>query len=88
MTSANTQVKGGLKPMSEVRVVDLAEIAELLQVAKTTPQQWRQRGQLPEPDPEMSKADKPLWRTDVIVSWAQATNRWPPGTASRPRKDP
>lgn len=63
--------------------IDLAGIARLLGVAATTPQQWRQRGVLPEPDPDLSFPDKPIWRTSAIVKWAKDTNRWPHGSASR-----
>ncbi len=66
--------------------IDMAGIARLLGVAATTPQQWRQRGVLPEPDPELSFADKPIWKTSVIIEWAKRTNRWPRGTAARTRK--
>lgn len=70
--------------MSELdRLVDLAGIAELLQVAPNTPQQWRQRDQLPNPDvPDFP--DKPLWKASTIIAWARETHRWPPGTAARP----
>jgi hypothetical protein len=65
------------------QLVDLAGIADLLGVASVTPQQWRQRNQLPEPDvPDFP--DKPLWKASTIVAWARATNRWPPGRAARP----
>jgi phage terminase Nu1 subunit (DNA packaging protein) len=64
------------------RLVDLAGIAELLGVAPVTPQQWRQRGQLPDPDEPFP--DKPLWKTSTIIAWARKTKRWPPGTAARP----
>lgn len=72
--------------LSGREVLDLAGIAEFLGVAPTTPQQWRQRGQLVEPDPTISKPDKPLWRRDAIETWARSTERWPPGRVARPRK--
>lgn len=68
---------------SSDRLVDLAGIAALLGVAPTTPQQWRQRELLPDPD-EPGFPDKPLWRTSTIITWAKETHRWPPGTAARP----
>jgi hypothetical protein len=69
--------------MSEIdRLIDLAGIAELLGVASVTPQQWRQRNQLPPPDEPFP--DKPLWKMSTIIRWARQTNRWPPGTAARP----
>lgn len=65
------------------KLVDLAGIAVLLGVAAVTPQQWRQRGQLPDPDVG-SFPDKPLWERATIIAWAKDTGRWPPGTAARP----
>jgi hypothetical protein len=72
-------------------VLDLAGIGDFLGVAATTPQQWRQRGQLPAPDPSISFKDKPLWRKRHIRLWAMFPPedqpvRWPPGTAARPRE--
>lgn len=71
---------------TEDRLVDLRGIATLLGVSKYTPQQWRERGQLPDPDmPDFP--DKPLWRTSTVVDWAKDTRRWPPGKAARgPRR--
>lgn len=65
------------------KLLDLPGIARLLGVAEVTPQQWRQRGQLPDPD-EPDFPDKPLWKTSTIISWARKSGRWPPGTAARP----
>jgi len=68
-------------------VIDLPGIAELLGVKVTTPQQWRQRGQLPDPDVPMfpdAFPDKPLWYKSTIITWAKQTNRWPPGRVARP----
>lgn len=66
-------------------VIDLAGIADYLQVATTTPQQWRQREKLEPEDPETSFADKPTWRRRSIRRWALTSEplRWPPGVASR-----
>lgn len=66
------------------RLIDLAGIAKLLDVADVTPQQWRQRKQLPEPD-NTDFPDKPLWKASSIIAWARQTHRWPPGTAARPQ---
>lgn len=70
--------------------IDLAGIAELLGVAATTPQQWRQRGVLPDPDPGLSFKGKPVWRVREIIQWAKESNppRWPHGAAARARKTP
>lgn len=65
------------------RLIDLAGIADLLKVAPVTPQQWRQRNQLPEPDVS-DFPDKPLWKSSTIIAWARSTERWPPGKAARP----
>lgn len=65
------------------KLIDLAGIAHLLGVARVTPQQWRQREQLPDPD-NADFPDKPLWKTSTIIGWARDTNRWPPGKAARP----
>jgi hypothetical protein len=71
------------------KLIDLAGIAELLQVSPVTPPQWRQRSRrgeldppLPEPD-EPTITDKPLWYEDTIIDWAMRTDRWPPGRAAR-----
>jgi len=63
--------------------IDMAGIAKLLGVAPTTPQQWRQRGVLPEPDPDLSFKDKPVWWRSKIIEWAKLTNRWPHGSGAR-----
>lgn len=69
----------------EDQLIDLRGIARLLGVSPYTPQQWRERGQLPDPDEPFP--GKPLWRTRTILNWAKDTNRWPPGKAARgPRK--
>lgn len=73
-------------PVGSDKPIDMAGIAKLLGVAPTTPQQWRQRGVLPEPDPDLSFPDKPIWKTRTIVEWAKSTNRWPHGSAARQRK--
>ena len=70
--------------MNTRKLIDLAGIARLLGVAPTTPQQWRMRNQLPDPD-EPDFPDKPLWYTETIIKWAKATDRWPPGRVARPR---
>lgn len=72
------------------KLIDLAGIAELLQVSEVTPPQWRQRstrGELepPLPAPDIVEiSDKPLWYEATIIDWARRTNRWPPGRAARP----
>lgn len=70
---------------AENKLIDLRGIARLLGVSPYTPQQWREREQLPAPDEDFP--GKPLWRAGTIVKWAQDTERWPPGKAARgPRK--
>lgn len=65
------------------KLLDLPGIAKLLGVAEVTPQQWRQRKQLPDPD-NSDFPDKPLWKTSTVIAWARKTERWPPGAAARP----
>ncbi len=56
-------------------VVDLAGIAELLEVQPHTPNQWRQRKLLPKVDfPDIKT---PLWRKSTIINWARLTGRLP-----------
>lgn len=63
-------------------IIDLRGIARLLKVSKHTPNQWRQRGLLPEVDfPELMR---PAWRKSTIITWARSTGRWPPGSTARP----
>lgn len=70
---------------AENKLIDLRGIARLLGVSPYTPQQWRERDQLPAPDEDFP--GKPLWRAGTIVKWAQDTERWPPGKAARgPRR--
>jgi hypothetical protein len=59
-----------------VRVEDpvgLAEIAERLQVATVTVNQWRTRGVLPAP--KVTLAMGPLWSWSTIERWARDTGR-------------
>lgn len=59
----------------ETDVVDLAGISGLLDVKLSTPNQWRQRRILPEPDwPGLTR---PLWRRKTILLWAWKTGRLP-----------
>lgn len=71
---------------TEDKLIDLRGIATLVGVSPYTPQQWRERGQLPDPDvPDFP--DKPLWRETTIIDWAKDTKRWPPGSVARgPRR--
>lgn len=67
--------------MDSGNLLDLHGIARLLHVSKHTPNQWRNRKVLPEPD---YKFQSPLWQKSTIIKWAMETERWPPGTAARP----
>lgn len=55
------------------RPVGLVEIAELLQVRRSTVDQWGQRGLLP--PREWTVGGRPAWRLSVIVAWAHDTGR-------------
>lgn len=70
--------------MESADIVDLRGIATLLKVSKHTPNQWRQRGILPQPDFDLLR---PVWKKSTIIRWAQDTGRWPPGEAARPSAD-
>ncbi len=61
-------------------VVGEREIASRLSVQPQTVHQWRQRGQLPEPDWTVS--GQPAWDWDRLCHWARETRaplrRWLP----------
>jgi hypothetical protein len=61
-------------------LVDIAAIAERLDVPKDTVHKWRFRGILPAPDFDLSMG--PAWWWDTIEEWAKATGRL--GTATVP----
>lgn len=83
-------------PLARVRpgaYLSLVEMADLLGVTRETPSQWRtrtRRGELahpmPDPDPAVSKPDKPLWTVRSILPWFKDTGRWPPGRIARPER--
>lgn len=51
----------------------LSEIAQLCGVSRRTPEVWRARGVLPEPDGMVSGS--PLWWRETVTTWATATGR-------------
>jgi predicted DNA-binding transcriptional regulator AlpA len=53
--------------------VGAVEIAERLDVNRSTVDQWRQRGLLP--DPTWTVGGRPAWDWAVIAAWAKATGR-------------
>lgn len=59
----------------QLRLVGLREIAELLHVQPDTPNVWRARGVLPEP--EWVVSGTPVWRLETIVGWARESGRLP-----------
>lgn len=69
------------KTLYDQEFIDLHGIAELLDVSPHTPNQWRHRGVLPPPMPEVSR---PLWFKRDIMRWARSTGRWPPGSVGHP----
>lgn len=56
-----------------VEPVGLAEIGERVGVARSTVDQWRQRGVLPEP--RWTVGGRPAWAWADIASWAERTGR-------------
>lgn len=57
-----------------MQLLDLRGIARHMGVQETTPQQWRQRGILPDTDyPEIRGC--PLWNLKTIKTWAYVTGR-------------
>jgi hypothetical protein len=54
-------------------LVGLREITNLFGTEHLTVNQWRYRGQLPEPDLTVSKT--PIWRLSRIEQWATQTGR-------------
>jgi len=59
--------------------VGIPEIAELIQVKRSTVDQWRARGVLPEPDFPVTVGGRRPWRAGTIRRWAQNTGRLPVG---------
>jgi len=53
--------------------VGLAEIAERLNVARNTVDQWRFRDLLPEP--QWTVGGRPAWDWPTIAAWAKDTGR-------------
>lgn len=58
---------------TSVDPVGLAEIAERLGVARSTVDQWRTRGVLPEPS--WTVGGRPAWEWDTVEQWARDTGR-------------
>src|SRR5450759_3266979 len=61
--------------MVEVEAVGVAEIAELLGVARNTVTSWRQRKQLPPPRWDLKSG--PIWLADDITAWYAKTKGSP-----------
>lgn len=59
-----------------VELVGAAEVAELLGVRLETVHMWRHRGIMPAPIVAVS--DRPAWRLEVILGWAESTGRLEP----------
>lgn len=54
-------------------LVGIPEIAQALEVAPATVSIWRQRGIFPKPAAIVS--DRPAWRLETVLGWAEATGR-------------
>lgn len=57
----------------DVDLVDVAQVAELLQVKAQTVHQWRSKGRIVEPD--WTFGGVPVWLRDTIVDWAKENGR-------------
>jgi len=58
---------------TELRIVGMSEVADLLGVKLRTVHQWRFRGILPVPD--LIVNDSPAWKSSTIQRWAKHTGR-------------
>jgi hypothetical protein len=61
------------KPDDPVQLVGLCEIADRLQVQRSTVDQWRHRHVLPAPDFDLRSG--PIWWWSTIRQWATMTGR-------------
>lgn len=59
--------------MTDLDLVGVTEIAEMLDVHRVTVAKWRQKGILPKPDFELPK--RPLWERSTIEEWVRVTGR-------------
>ena len=55
-------------------VVGIAEVAQRLQVERSTVDQWRRRGVMPAPDWPLEGG--PVWLWETVRRWAEATGRY------------
>lgn len=60
-------------PKPHPTVVGLADIADRLDVSRTTVDQWKWRGVLP--SPKWSISGRPAWDWPDIEAWAKETGR-------------
>lgn len=65
-------------------VVGLAEIAERLGATRTSVDQWRHKGILPEPS--WTIGGRPAWDWRKIAKWARSTGRLPEELSASARK--
>lgn len=61
--------------IDEVDVVTIQDIGRRLGLGPRTPQNWRQRGQFPEPDWTVSNGTLPLWDWSTVKVWLHSTGR-------------
>jgi predicted DNA-binding transcriptional regulator AlpA len=67
----------------ETQPLGMPEVGELLDVARDTVAQWRQRGIFPAP--ELRIGGSPAWRRSTVIAWAESTGRWHNGQPTRRR---
>ena len=63
-------------------LVGISEVADLLGVELATVHTWRTRGVMPEPFTLVS--DRPAWRLETVLGWAESTGRLEPKRRAGP----
>jgi len=71
--ATNDEIRARAVDSSDVIPVGATEIAERLDVKRTTVQQWTQRGLLPEP--RWVVGGRPAWAWADVEQWARETGR-------------
>ena len=60
--------------MTDTKIVDIATIAERLEVATRTVHSWRRRD-IGFPEPDGVLAGRPYWKWEEVAQWAKETDR-------------